>query len=190
MSESTSAESWRPVAGYEDRYLVSDQGRVWSTRAGRCLRLSFHSGGGYLLACLSGRTRSVHRLVLEAFVGSCPEGMECCHGPGGPTDNRLVNLRWDTHQANLCERFGSLDRCPRGHGRVEANNLPRARRRGGWECWACSRAHNDASTARRRGEYVADTYATADWHYARLMAIAHLEPNAPVPRRVVRDGAL
>lgn len=42
----------------------------------------------------------IHRLVLETFVGLCPEGMECCHNNGNPADNRLSNLRWDTKSNN------------------------------------------------------------------------------------------
>jgi hypothetical protein len=45
--------------------------------------------------------RSVHRLVLEAFAGPCPDGMECLHGPGGPLDNRWPdNIRWGTREDN------------------------------------------------------------------------------------------
>jgi hypothetical protein len=43
----------------------------------------------------------VHRLVLEAFAGPCPEGRECCHEDGDPANNSLGNLRWDSHQANM-----------------------------------------------------------------------------------------
>jgi hypothetical protein len=60
---------------------------------------------GHLAVCLvrGGRkyTRHVHRLVLEAFAGPCPEGRECCHEDGDPANNSLGNLRWDTHQANM-----------------------------------------------------------------------------------------
>lgn len=42
----------------------------------------------------------VHRLVLTAFVGPCPEGMEGCHEDGDPSNNRATNLRWDTHKNN------------------------------------------------------------------------------------------
>ena len=44
------------------------------------------------------------RLVLAAFVGPCPDGMEACHDNGDPSDDRLGNLRWDTHSANLLDR--------------------------------------------------------------------------------------
>jgi hypothetical protein len=60
--------------------------------------------GGYLTVNVSraGKksARRIHRLVLEAFVGPCPEGHIGCHGDGDPTNNRLENLRWGTHQAN------------------------------------------------------------------------------------------
>jgi HNH endonuclease len=44
--------------------------------------------------------RYIHHLVLEAFVGPRPEGLVCCHWDGNPTNNRVENLRWDTHRAN------------------------------------------------------------------------------------------
>jgi hypothetical protein len=49
-------------------------------------------------------TRYVHRLVLEAFVGPCPEGMEGCHNNGNKADNRIANLRWDTPTNNSLDR--------------------------------------------------------------------------------------
>jgi hypothetical protein len=42
----------------------------------------------------------VHRLVLEAFVGSCPDSFECCHKDGNPLNNRLENLRWGSRSEN------------------------------------------------------------------------------------------
>jgi hypothetical protein len=46
----------------------------------------------------------VHRLVLEAFVGPCPPGMEGCHNDGNPANNCLSNLRWDTPVGNWEDR--------------------------------------------------------------------------------------
>lgn len=48
--------------------------------------------------------RFVHRLVLEAFIGPCPIGMECCHLDDNPMNNNLENLKWGTHQENMNNR--------------------------------------------------------------------------------------
>ena len=61
---------------------------------------SRHHKGYLRVKCGSGTQYRVHRLVLEAFIGPCPDGMECCHNDGDPGNNRLDNLRWDTHSAN------------------------------------------------------------------------------------------
>ncbi|RUU22663.1 HNH endonuclease [Mesorhizobium sp. M7A.F.Ca.AU.002.06.1.1] len=47
----------------------------------------------------------VHLLVLEAFVGPRPDGLEGCHNDGNPDNNRLDNLRWDTPESNQADRI-------------------------------------------------------------------------------------
>ena len=47
----------------------------------------------------------VGRLVLMAFVGMPKDGEECCHNNGIAHDNRLENLRWDTHLENNRDRL-------------------------------------------------------------------------------------
>lgn len=39
-------------------------------------------------------------MVLEAFVGPCPPGQECRHLDGDPSNNRVENLAWGTHEEN------------------------------------------------------------------------------------------
>jgi hypothetical protein len=51
------------------------------------------------------RVAFVHCLVLESFVGPCPPGLECCHNDGNPANNFRYNLRWDTHESNVQDRF-------------------------------------------------------------------------------------
>jgi transcriptional regulator len=52
----------------------------------------------------------VHILVLEAFKGLCPPGMESCHEDGVKSNCDIDNLRWDTHAANKedCRRHGTM----------------------------------------------------------------------------------
>lgn len=47
--------------------------------------------------------KRVHHLVLESFVGPCPEGLEALHGPGGKLDNRVENLTWGKRAKNMGE---------------------------------------------------------------------------------------
>lgn len=46
----------------------------------------------------------VHQMILTAFTGPCPEGLEGCHENGKPWHNWLSNLRWDTHRNNMNDR--------------------------------------------------------------------------------------
>lgn len=49
--------------------------------------------------------RLVHRLVLESWVGPCPDGCTACHNDGNPMNNDLDNLRWDTPKSNTMDRY-------------------------------------------------------------------------------------
>jgi len=118
-------ESWRPVVGWEDLFEVSDHGRVRAlprtivhrrkdgkdqvVKRGYLIHRGRLNTGGRRQVTLqrNGESRKalqVHRLVLEAFVGPCPPGMECCHNDGDPTNNVVTNLRWDTPSANARDR--------------------------------------------------------------------------------------
>ncbi len=49
--------------------------------------------------------RGVHCLMLEAFVGPCPAGMQGAHNDGKPHRNILSNLRWDTPLGNAADKY-------------------------------------------------------------------------------------
>lgn len=44
---------------------------------------------------------NVHKLIAEAFLGPCPEGLQILHGPAGKLDNRPENLKYGTAQENM-----------------------------------------------------------------------------------------
>lgn len=74
---------------------------------------------------------SVHRLVLEAFIGPCPPGMEACHNDGNPRNNALSNLRWDTSENNSADkiRHGRANRGERhGLSYLKANVVKKIRK--------------------------------------------------------------
>lgn len=114
-------EIWKDIPGYEGRYQVSDQGRVRSLdqvvngfhpsrlgpckhhRKGRILKPGRFTSSGHVSVVLGHGAHGspVHQLVMLAFVGPCPEGMEICHNNGDASDNRLENLRYDTRSENM-----------------------------------------------------------------------------------------
>jgi hypothetical protein len=57
----------------------------------------------------------IHRMVLEAFIGPCPEGCEARHLNGDSFDNRLENLQWGTKIENSEDkrRHGTMQSCER-----------------------------------------------------------------------------
>ena len=107
-------EEWRPIPGYGGWYEVSNLGNVRSYRKrgqgkGRKeIPTAIRQGkprNGYRQAGLymhpyGSRPFYVHRLVLEAFVGPCPEGWEGSHENGIRSDNRLSNLLWESKSDN------------------------------------------------------------------------------------------
>src|SRR5262245_53436346 len=98
-------ERWRRIRGYPG-YAVSNHGRVASRKSGKWRLLKpRRSGGCYLSVVIycGGKkfNRSIHKLVLEAFVGPCTEGMECRHFPDNDgTNNYLINLQWGSKVEN------------------------------------------------------------------------------------------
>lgn len=118
-------EIWRPVFNYEGHYEVSNKGNVRSLKRvikdksgarrvfkGMTLKL-FKRKDGYMEVRLnkSGnpKTRLVHQLVAEAFLGHTPDGTNkkvVNHININRSDNRLENIevitnRKNTNQAHL-----------------------------------------------------------------------------------------
>lgn len=122
--DATQPERWRPVAGYEGLYEVSDQGRVRGVERelisangqvrrwrGRILAHDFDRHGYPRIGLhVGGMTKRflVHHLVLHAFVGSKPDGMEVRHLNDVRSDNRLANLVYGTRSQNMFDASATV----------------------------------------------------------------------------------
>lgn len=97
-------EIWKPIPGYEDRYSVSNYGRIMGIR-GRPRKLKTNNGGYSAISLndASGRSyKLVHVLVANAFLGPKPStDHEVNHKNGIKTDNAQGNLEWVTKSENI-----------------------------------------------------------------------------------------
>lgn len=183
-----SAERWLPVVGYEGLYEVSDHGRVRSLdrvvrgRAdsarvvrGRVLTPRLREDGHLDVSLWRenvGRNGKVHRLVMAAFEGPCPAGLEVLHGDGNGLHNERSNLRYGTRAENIgdCIKHGTHNNaskviCSRGHRLTGGNMTRRARHdRNERICVACDRSRHV-----RVGESGMSRQERADLHYAEIL---------------------
>ena len=92
---------WREVVGHPG-YMVSNEGRV-KHPSGQILK-QCRKQSKHLTVWINRKNFYVHRLVLEAFKGKCPIGMQGLHGDDNAENNRVENLRWGTHTENMRDK--------------------------------------------------------------------------------------
>lgn len=112
-------EVWRDVAGFEDRYEVSNRGRVrskaytkWGKNKGGAFSyvttpgiLKQNLNDGYPKVTLERlgerKTVKVHKLVALAFISN-PDNLPVVnHKDSDRTNNNVSNLEWCTQQYNV-----------------------------------------------------------------------------------------
>ena len=59
------------------------------------------NNAGYLIMNVEGKTRTIHTLVAEAFLGIRPDGYDVDHIDGNKLNNAASNLRYVTHIENM-----------------------------------------------------------------------------------------
>jgi hypothetical protein len=110
-------------------YRVVDGGTVWSSLGPHGV-VAWHlkkprekKGDGRLQIELRVNCKPwvpyVHIVVLEAFRGPRPAGLEGCHNDGNCLNNFVSNLRWDTHESNIADA--------RKHGSFRGERNPRSK---------------------------------------------------------------
>ena len=99
-------EIWKPVCGFEDKYEVSNLGRVRSLNFRNKkndikLLTPLDNGKGYLQVRLSRKWHKVHRLVAKAFIPNPNNYDEINHKDENKSNNKVDNLEWCSRKYNV-----------------------------------------------------------------------------------------
>ena len=104
-------EKWKDTVGYENLFMISDHGRVWSKRSGKILKQgTFKTGYKCISTKIGGRNGTakcfrVHRFVAEAFVENPDNKPYVNHIDGDKINNHYTNLEWCTKSENAKHSF-------------------------------------------------------------------------------------
>ena len=89
-------ETFKPVYGFEEKYLATNLGRVWSIKNKMFLKPHTDSKGyQYIQLCITSRkykAYKLHRIIYEAFRGALPKGWDVDHLDQNKFNNNIKNL--------------------------------------------------------------------------------------------------
>lgn len=94
---------WRPSPVFPQRYLVSDDGKVYSIVNDKILKPELTAKGYYryfLYEKGKERKAKAHRLVALAFIPNPDNKPQIDHINNDKLDNRVENLRWCSNKEN------------------------------------------------------------------------------------------
>ena len=103
-------EIWKDVPGWEDRYQISNLGRVFSKYKNKIKALDINSYCYARLQCYDGKRKTklfIHKLVGQLFVSGYKEGYVIDHIDGDKSNNIWTNLQWVSRSEN-CKRAYKL----------------------------------------------------------------------------------
>jgi hypothetical protein len=95
---------WKYIPGYNKRYKIYKDGRIWSRRSKRFLKeQTDHYGYRYYILCIDSKlkNKTTHRWLWESFVGAVPKGKQINHIDGNKLNNSLDNLELSTPKENI-----------------------------------------------------------------------------------------
>lgn len=163
---------WLPVPDYEGLYEISSHGQAHSLRKNIILKPSYSNTGGYPMVHLykngQGEGKYLHQMVMEAFVGPCPEGQEVRHLDGNPRNCRWApgneeetkaaggNLIYGTKRENQFDQvahgthpWASRDCCENDHELTEDNVWIEYGEDGAFVARRCKACNRDRSAKQR-----------------------------------------
>lgn len=91
----------KDIPGYEGRYAVTRDGKVWSYFGkGRWLKPVRMTTGYYVVNLGASNVTLVHRIVASTYLSTSIEGAHVNHKNGIKTDNTVENLEWCSQADN------------------------------------------------------------------------------------------
>lgn len=157
-------EEWRDIEGYPS-YEVSQEGRIRNKRTGY-IKKPRVDGWGYHQVTLcrledghkASRSKTVHRLVANAFYEGDHSDLQVNHIDGNKTNNHISNLEFVTGSQNVQHAYDNHFRKPSGGrgpirrvritetGQIFDNMADCARFVGGDSGNLCRAAHDQTKT--------------------------------------------
>ena len=102
--EEVNLKDFHPINGYENRYLVSMSGEIYSVKSKRLLKPR-QNEKGYLITELwmnyKRKSVKIHRIVAETFIDNPLARKEINHIDGNKHNNHVSNLEWCSREENL-----------------------------------------------------------------------------------------
>jgi len=117
-------EIFKQIIGYEEKYLISNHGRVYSSKTNRILKQSEDSNGYYNVSlCIDNKksTHKIHKLVANHFLVKTDQNFVVDHINRNKLDNHVVNLRFVSYSDNNKNR--SVKGCIRDRERQVKNGI-------------------------------------------------------------------
>lgn len=153
------------ILGYEGKYKIYNDGRVFSYHTNKFLKHN-KDGGGYLnvVLCKNGKrtTTKIHRLVAIHFIGNLDQTKnQVDHIDHNKTNNDVSNLRWVSHSINQRNRLIGKNNTS-GYAGITISRNGKYR--------ACYRANGKTieKTFKNLDEAIAYRNAGVDKHYQRI----------------------
>lgn len=106
------------IEGFEGKYMLSPDGKVWSETSKKFLK-PWDNGKGYLQVRLNGKKYYIHRLVAEHYIANPDNLPQIDHVDGNKANNNMSNLCWVSASENVRRSIESgLRSKARKHRRV------------------------------------------------------------------------
>lgn len=118
-------EQWKPLRDYENRYLISNRGRIYSkekiviNNGGKTLKKGvlltpYISNGYYKINLINNnglrKTLLLHRVIAKNWLNNYSEDLKVNHIDANKLNNKIENLEMVSQRENMSHYYGYLNK--------------------------------------------------------------------------------